>query len=92
MSYCHRYASLMRSSVCWTGPSARRNYGIYAIDSTANSIKSRTAQDINDTAKSALLTALNTLKPLLRPVLNSIEAQTASGGGTPLAPNGAFDT
>lgn len=69
---------------------ALRDYGMYFYD-TGGSVNMRTDQDISSQVASQVKADLTKLYNYFRMVKNNSADQTASGGGTPLAPNCAFD-
>lgn len=69
---------------------AFQDYGVYIVDN-ANCPAIRADQYVNDTVIEQLRNDLSVIYPMMRRVLNNTQYQTASGGGTPRAPNCAFD-
>lgn len=69
---------------------ALKEYGVYVVDNSQCPIM-RADQYLNNSVRSKLITDMRKLYPLLRQIKNNVPGQIASGGGTPLAPNCAFD-
>lgn len=67
-----------------------RDYGIYTIDN-ATGTTIRADQDITIDKKNEFIAQMRIIYPLMRCILNNSSTQTASGGGTAIAINGAFD-
>jgi hypothetical protein len=70
---------------------ALQNYGAYVVDGSECPTL-RGDQDINAGILQTLKQDMRKIYPLLRMVLNNEADQTASGGGTPLAENCAFNS
>lgn len=69
---------------------ALRDYGAYAMD-TGKSPVIRADQFVDDDLRKQLQADLQKVYKYIRLVKNNAPDQNASGGGTPLAPNTAFD-
>lgn len=70
-----------------------RDYGMYAVDNGGQNCRSD--QFVPAAVRTDFINSMRIIKPLLRAVLNnqSTDTQpTCSGGGTPVASNGAFDS
>lgn len=67
-----------------------RNYGAYFVDG-ADGRPSRGDNIITKVRRSEFITQMRKIYPNLRMVINNKEDQTASGGGTQIASNAAFD-
>jgi hypothetical protein len=68
-----------------------RDYGGYITDSTVGSVNMRADQEVKPEVRIQLTVDMKKVYPYLRLVKNNAPDQSASGGGTPLAPNTAFD-
>lgn len=69
-----------------------RDYGMYAVDNGGQNCRSD--QFVPAAVRTDFISSMRTLKPMLRAVLNNASTATqptCSGGGSPIAPNGAFD-
>lgn len=69
-----------------------RDYGWYAVDNGGRNM--RTDQSVPTSVQTDMRNSFVKLWPLLRAVLNNESTATqptCSGGGTPIAPNGAYD-
>jgi hypothetical protein len=73
---------------------AVRDYGLVMVDS-AGGMPLRGDQGITTTQRDQIVNCLNQLKPHMRLILNSAwdpnDRRKPTGGGTPRAPNRAFD-
>ena len=69
---------------------ALRDYGNYVQDKGAN-LTLPADQHVNPTLIPTLNRDLNIVQPYLRMVTNNLRDQKASGGGSPRAPNCAYD-
>ena len=69
---------------------ALQDYGVYCVDNSEGPAM-RADQYVNASIRTALLSDLGKIYPLMRRVLNNAKDQTASGGGTPRSINTAFD-
>lgn len=67
-----------------------RNYGGFVIDGTGGR-NSRGDQFVTSAKRTEYIDQMRIIMPLMRYVLNNTQGQTCWGGGSPLAPNGAFD-
>lgn len=67
-----------------------RNYGGFVIDGTGGR-NSRGDQFVTSAKRTEYIAQMRIIMPLMRYVLNNAQGQTCWGGGSPLAPNGAFD-
>lgn len=68
---------------------ALQNYGMYLVDMGGCGI--RTDQHVKESARQNVKDAIRKVYPYMRAVLNNSKDQVASGGGTPIAQNCAFD-
>jgi hypothetical protein len=72
---------------------AARDYGWYVNDTGATNLF-RGDKDLTQSLVTEAISQFKIIKPLMRRVLNNESTATqpiCSGGGTPIAPNGAFD-
>lgn len=69
-----------------------RDYGVYCVDNGGQNF--RADQFVPSSVRSDVIVSMRILKPKLRAILNNQSTATqptCSGGGTPIAPNGAYD-
>lgn len=70
-----------------------RDYGVYAVDNGGQNF--RGDQAISSSVRSEVIAQMRIIKPRMRAILNNESTQsqpTCSGGGNPIAPNGAYDS
>lgn len=70
---------------------ALQRYGARPNDGTGNNVNMRADQEVRPEVERALEQDMKVLYPLMRAVTNDARDQTASGGGTPMAPNCAYN-
>jgi len=71
---------------------AAYQFGWIPIDTTSGTgNNSRADQYLTSSQVTQIQDAMTTLKPLMRPITNGAEGQTAWGGGSPLSPNTAWN-
>jgi hypothetical protein len=71
---------------------AIQDYGIYIVDNgEVDGVVLRADQFMTSTVYNQLRNDMRKVYPKLRMILNNTEGQPVAGGGTPLAPNCAFD-
>ena len=67
------------------------NYGLHVVGQGSNNVMIA-ADDISSTIRNSFSDGMYALWPYFKPILNFTNAQTCVGGGTPLAPNCAYNS